>query len=532
MTGTRALVALALRRSRWYYLAWVLGLAVLAPATAAAYETVVGGLAGAGALDVMAANPTMRAMLGPPHDLTTPGGFTVWRVGTFVATLAGLMAVLGVVRVTRADEEEGRTELLRSGVVGRHAPLTAAVVVGLLAVGALGVLLTVGMVAVGEPVTGSLAFGAGTALTGAVFVGLAAVTAQLTASSRAARGLGLAVLGAAYLLRAVADAAADGSTVQRLRWASPVEWMALARPYADERWEVLLLPLLLTGALVAGAFALEERRDHGSGVYAVRPGRAGAAPGLRSPLALAWRLHRPGVAGWVVGLSIFAVGMGSLTGSFERMIADLPQFEVVLRRMGGGADQLVDAFYVAMLGLVSVLIAVLAVLVWQRTAVEERRGHAELVLSTAVPRSRFALSHLVLAVLVGVGTAALFGALLGTPYAVETGDAGVVARTTGASLVLVPGVLLVLGVAVLLHGWAPRLGWLVWVLVGWSLFMVWVGTTLGLPGWLTALTPWEPLPSLPVEEMSWLRVSATTLVSVALMGAGLVGYRRRDVGVG
>lgn len=532
MTGTWTLVALALRRSRWYYLAWLLGLAVLAPATAAAYETVVGGLAGQGALDLMAANPTMRAMLGPPYDLTTPGGFTVWRVGTFVATMTGLMAVLGVVRVTRADEEEGRTELLRSGVVGRHAPLTAAVLVGLLAATVLGGLVVLGMVLVGEPVVGAVAFGAGTALTGAVFVGVGAVTAQLTASSRAARGLGLAVLGTAYLLRAVADAAADGSVAQRLRWASPVEWMALARPFADERWWVLLLPLALTGLLVAGAFALEGRRDHGSGVYASRPGPAGAAAGLRSPLALAWRLHRPGVTGWLVGLSVFALGMGSLTGSFERMMADLPQLEAVLRRMGGGADQLVDAFYVAMLALVSVLIAVLAVLVWQRLAVEERRGHAELVLSTAVPRSRLALSHLLLAVVVGVGTSALFGALLGAPYAVETGDAGVVARTTGASLVLVPGALLVLGVAVGLHGWVPRLGWLVWVVVGWSLFMVWVGTTLGLPEWLTRLTPWETLPALPVEELAWLPVVGTTLVALGLMGVGLLGYRRRDLGVG
>lgn len=233
MTGTWVLVRLALRRSRWFFLAWILGLAVLAPATAAAYETIVGGLAGAGALDVMAANPTMRAMLGPPYDLTTPGGFTVWRAGTFLATLTGLMAVLGVVRGTRADEEEGRTELLRSGVVDRSAPLTAAVVVGLAAVAVLGLLVTAGMVGVGAPVTGSLAFGAGTALTGAVFVGVGAVTAQLTASARAARGLGLAVLAAAYLLRAVADAAADGSTAQHLRWASPVEWMALSRPYAD-----------------------------------------------------------------------------------------------------------------------------------------------------------------------------------------------------------------------------------------------------------------------------------------------------------
>jgi ABC-2 type transport system permease protein len=131
-----------------------------------------------------------------------------------------------------------------------------------------------------------------------------------------------------------------------------------------------------------------------------------------------------------------------------------------------------------------------------------------------------------------VAAAALFGALLGLPYALETGSGDVVARTTWASLVLTPGALLVLGLAVALHGWAPRLGWLVWVVVGWSLFMVWVGAVLGLPEWLTRLSPWEPLPALPVEEMAWTPVAMVLLVALGLSRAGLVGYRRRDLGVG
>ena len=40
--------------------------------------------------------------------------------------LAGLMSILIVVRHTRAEEETGRAELVGAGVVGRHAPLAAA----------------------------------------------------------------------------------------------------------------------------------------------------------------------------------------------------------------------------------------------------------------------------------------------------------------------------------------------------------------------------------------------------------------------
>jgi ABC-2 type transport system permease protein len=529
VTGLATLVRLALRRTRWFYLAWVLAAAVTVPATAAAYETLVGDLAGGGALDLMAANPTMRAMLGPPTDLTTPGGFTVWRVGTFVAAAAGAMAVLGVVRVTRADEEEGRVELVRSAVVGRHAPLTAGVVVGLLACLALGTLVAVSMVAVGEPAVGSLAFGLGTGLVSAVFVGVGAVCAQLTSSARGARGLGIALLLAAYLVRGLADAAREGTLTRDLAWASPLQWMALARPYAGERWWVLLVPAAVTVLLVGAAFVLEAHRDHGQGLWAVRPGRPRARASLLSAGGLAWRLQRGTVVGWLAGLGVFALGMGSLSGTFDQMLQDIPQLAFALRRLGQGAETLVDAFFVAMLAIVAVLAAVVGVQLWQRLAVEEHRGHAELLLATAVTRTRLALSHLVLAA--GASTAALgfFGAVLALPEAIDRGSAAPVLDTAGAALALAPGGLLVVGIAVLVHGWAPRLGWVTWAVVGWSLFMVWVGSVLGLPDWLVRLTPWHPLPTLPVEEMAWAPVLAVSGAALVLMLLGVWGYRRRDL---
>ncbi|WP_143554129.1 hypothetical protein [Serinicoccus sp. CUA-874] len=56
-----------------------------------------------------------------------------------------------------------------------------------------------------------------------------------------------------------------------------------------------------------------------------------------------------------------------------------------------------------------------------------------------------------------------------------------------------------------------------------------MGTALGLPEWLTRLTPWAALPQLPVEEMDWAAVLGTLAAAVALMALGAVGYRRRDI---
>lgn len=529
LAGLAPMTRLVVRRNRWFVLAWVLPLAAVVPLTASVYETVVDPRNADAFVAAMTHNPTMRALLGPPVDLTTAGGFTVWRTGTFVAALAAMMAVLAVVRSTRAEEEDGRTELLRSGVLGRHVPLVAPVVVVLGACALLGLLVTVGMVAVGEAVVGSVAFGLGTALVGAVFVGVAAVAAQITGSARTARSIGLWLLAAAYTLRAVADGSAEGSAARPLAWASPVQWMALTRPYADERWWVLLLPVVTTALLLVGALVLQERRDHGAGLWAARPGRPRASALLGGPLGLSWRLHRGSILGWTIGMVLVAVAMGSLSTSFDTMLQEVPALQAVLVRMGGGATVLIEAFFVAMLGILAVLMGVLGVLIFHRLRAEEESGHTELVLSTATSRHQLLGSHLLPALLVPAALLVLTGVVMSLRLAAAQDDWSWPGRVAGAALALTPGGLVVLGLAVLLHGWAPRLSFLVWVVVGWSLLMVWVGAILELPAWLTGLTPWAPLPQLPTEAMDWTPVLSLTGLAVLLGVLGVIGHRRRDV---
>ncbi|MEY6569841.1 ABC transporter permease, partial [Streptomyces sp. PGLac3x] len=60
---------------------------------------------------------------------------------------------------------------------------------------------------VGEGLRGALAHGLALGATGLLFAAAAATAAQLTESARLARGLGAALLGAAFVLRAAGDAA-------------------------------------------------------------------------------------------------------------------------------------------------------------------------------------------------------------------------------------------------------------------------------------------------------------------------------------
>lgn len=529
LTGTRLLVRRALRADRWFWLVWVLVLWSFLPATASAYRAIISDDAAGREVAVgLASNPTMRAILGPPYDLLQVGGFVMWRVGGFVATCAAIMAALGVLRATRAEEEAGRTELLRSGAIGRHASLAAALLTATGACLLLGLLIAGSMTGLGTPLTGSLAMGLAIAATGMVFAGVGAVAAQLTSSARTARGLAMGAVGAAYLLRALADGSAEGSGLRRLGWLSPVEWAPYVRPYAGERWWVLIVPLVVSAGLVALAITLESRRDFGAGLRAAKPGPAGAPARLRSAGALAWRLDRGSVLWSLLGFGIFSLVIGTLSNVFDQVAED-PTLAERFRRMGGGAKLLSDAFYVAMLGILIVLIALVGLSLLDRLRREEDSGRAELVLSTATSRKALLRAYAVPALLVPVALVVVSAVLLAVPQAVRDRDPGALARLAGAGLVQAPGVLLIVALAVAVHGLAPRLRWLPWAVTAWSVVVNWIGGVLGFPQRLLDATPFGYLPRLPADTMSWTPVVVECLVAAVLLAAGWWGYARRDI---
>ncbi|MEE3919256.1 hypothetical protein V2I01_15565 [Micromonospora sp. BRA006-A] len=226
LTGTRHLVRLILRRDRLLLPLWVLVLAVL-PITYAAsfFELFPTAAERAAYLEGTARNPSIVALLGPAYG-DSVGALTAQRSG-FLLLIVALASLLTVIRHTRTEEEAGRRELLGGSVLGRHAGLTAALLVTYGADLVLGLLTAAGLVSTGLPVGGSVAYGLVTVLTGAVFATLGGLAAQLTETAGGARGVGLAGLGAAFGLRLAGDTAGNDWP----SWLSPLGWAARVRPY-------------------------------------------------------------------------------------------------------------------------------------------------------------------------------------------------------------------------------------------------------------------------------------------------------------
>jgi ABC-2 type transport system permease protein len=239
LSGVGALMRMALRRDRVRLPLWVALIAVMVLTVAVALDDLYPTVAQRTVIAAtVTANPALQAVLGPVFDPTSVGGLVAWRMSFASLVLVPLMAVFTVVRHTRAEEEAGRLELLGSTVVGRRAPLLAALAVACGASLVVGLAVTISLVLLGEAVTGSVVLGASYALSGWAFAGVAAVAAQLTESSRGATGIAVGVLGASFLIRGVGDASAD-TALTGLSWASPLGWVLQVQAYAADRWWVL-----------------------------------------------------------------------------------------------------------------------------------------------------------------------------------------------------------------------------------------------------------------------------------------------------
>ncbi|MFC6023221.1 ABC transporter permease [Plantactinospora solaniradicis] len=535
-TGTARLARLALRRDRVQLPLWIVGTTVLLSGTyAAAQEQFPTEADRLTVLRTAVETPAILMLRNVPTG-TSNGEMIAFQIFPFLVVMAGFMSTLAVVRHTRQNEETGRTEMVGSMVVGRHASLTAAMIVAAGANLVLAGLLALTLIGNGEPVAGSLTVGLAVGVGGLAFAAVAAVAAQVSQTARAANGIGAAAIGAAYLVRGLGDALGEiqpnGYTMTTAwpTWLSPIGWTTLTQPFAGNRWWVLVLPLALAAAGIWLAFALTNRRDIGMGMIAARPGPATAAPGLLSPLGLAWRLQRGTLLGWAVAVGLFGVTIGSLSSAVEGAFDGNEGATRTIRELGGEGS-LVDSFYSAMLALIGAMVAGYVVQALLRVRAEEVGGRAEPTLATGVDRLRWLGSHLVVTVSGAVLLLGLAGISAGLVAGIAMGDTGGrLADLTAAALVQLAPALIMVGFVVAVFGLLPRLT----VGIAWTAFAValifgQLGELLNLPQAVRDISPFSHVPALPAAEASLLPLALLAVVAVALGAAGMALFRRRDL---
>ena len=521
-TGTGIFLRAFLRRDRWLVFWFLLGTPTLYWSQAYSVDNLYQSQAEFDrAAAAMAGNAAFVAMAGPARALNTAGGQVAWQASAFGAIMVGLMAMFVVGRHTRAEEEAGREELLRSGEVSRTAATTAALLAGVLASGIVALGVSASLLVYGLPAEGSWALGVGVFAFGVAFAGVALLSAQLTSSSRATYGLTGAGIGVAYGLRAIGDV--SGGT---LSWLSPIGWYQAMHAYSGERWWPLLLLLALGAVASMAAYAVFDRRDLGAGVWSTRPGPDRASPRLRTGLGLAWRLQRSSVLWWSVGMLVGGIAYGSMGDDVKTMMGDSEASKAIFTTGGG---DLIDSFYAVATMMLVLIAAGFTVSSALRPHSEEEAGRVETLLATGLSRRRWYLGHAV--VTVGgsllVLLAAGFG--LGLGYAMVTGDGSAIPRLTGAAFAQLSGLFLLGALARLVYGVASRWATLAWLTVVYCFVIVMFGQLLHFPQRVIDVSPFSHLAAVPAVPMSWAPFLLVLGIAVAMSGGGLLAFRHRDV---
>ncbi len=532
LSGTGRLVRLILRRDRVRLGVWAASMVAFYAYFTVALDTVFADEAARQGRAAVMETPAGIVMGGPGYgldDYTT--GVAMANEGiTWVVLALAILAILHVVRHTRAEEESGRSELVRAAAVGRHAPALAALLTLLLINAAIAVLSALAMVGVSGgalDLVNALGMTVGSGLSAMVFAGVAVVMCQITEHGRAAIGASLAVFGVAFVLRAAGDIQQRGGGA--LSWFSPIGWAQQQRAFVDLRWWPALLSVAALGALLWLGATLATRRDFGGGLVATRAGRADARASLAGPVALAWLQQRSALLWSSLGLGLMWFASGTLMPQISTMIGDVVASNPVAQQMFGADPAALSLSFLRIMILYAALCcAAYAVVMGSRAKTEESSGRVELALSLPVSRTRWLAAQVAVS---GLGTAIL---LATSVYAFWLGalSIGWTEQTLGDYSVVVgtqlPALAVYLGVTAALFGWLPRATALAWLMVAYTFVVGMFGALLDLPHWTNWVSPFFWLPAPFVDEPDALHLLGLTAVAAMLFLAAFLGFKRRD----
>ena len=317
-----------------------------------------------------------------------------WELGGLTCLVLSVVVALRSVALTRAEEDLGRAELLRSTGAGSIASLVGQGLVLVLQCLLLGVGAGVGLLALEEADgTDAAAYGAVLASTLLTVACATLVVAQLVPDATAGRAVALGFVGLMYTGNGL-SASKDWNWAG---WASPFRLRTTVDPGGENSWGPVVIAVTSSIMVLALAGVLTSHRGLGQGLVQLPTRRP---PSLRvgGPLTLAVRLSRNQCLTWAFLVSLVA-------GVLVSLGADV----VDLARQGGisggslgsvlAGDDPGEAFLRYIGQLAGALAAAQGVSLALRYSGDERSGRLEMVVSTGNRPRRILLSSWLVAAL-------------------------------------------------------------------------------------------------------------------------------------
>ncbi|BCT75196.1 exporter of polyketide antibiotics [Sinomonas cyclohexanicum] len=527
-----------LRRDRWQLVGWIVGIAAMALFSAAAVAKTYGTLAEqTDVLKVALATPVILIFRGLARGPGL-GAFTFFEIFSFLSLLTGWMSTFMAVRHSRAEEENGRAEMISSTPAGRMLPLLATVVHGVIANLLAAIAVALSFIASNLDPAGSILTGAAAGAVGISFLGVGLLAGEFMSTSRGANAISASLVLAAYILRGFGDAAGtpgpDGMTMTAgwPSWISPIGWGQQTFAYTGDRWWPLVLPLALGAVCIAATALIMDRRDVGAALLAERTGRADARPALNGSFALAARLQMGSIIGWCIGGLATGLLTGGLGSAVDAVTSANPDTTAALRKMiqaqGSSTTQLLVSVFFLLAGVLAAACALQAVI---RARQEEAAGTGPWLVSQPLGRMRWFADYLALGTLTIVAVLLLtaLGAWLSL---VASGDtSGAVGDVWMTAIDQIPAALIFLAVPALVFVvWPPATIPAGWTILGLAVLLGVFGGLIGVDKSIQDISPFSHTPVPGSGGTDWTGGFWMLGISVVAAALSLALMRRREVG--
>ncbi|WP_026928983.1 ABC transporter permease [Glycomyces tenuis] len=528
LAGTGKLLRFQARRTRVYLTGWFAGMIGGTLAIAAAFPDMYATPDERAQFATTVDTPAMRSMTGPAEyiDAYAQSGAAMFahQMILWSTLVVAVMYILLITRLTRADEETSRLEVIRSQPVGRRADLAAAMLLASISAVALGLLIGLSTLVMEDAdFTGAMLYGLLHTAVAVTFAAITAVTAQIAGYSSTSNALAFGALAFGVLMSMVGNAQENAAV-----WLSPFGWAQETLAFTPEQnWVPIVVAAVVSAVLIWLAFALVARRDFGQGLMAARPGPATARAGLRSIGSLSFRLSRGLLWAGIITMVLLGAAYGSIVGGADDMFETLSETQRQIFEQEGAS---ITEGFVVTISLISAFTAtIFGLLVIGRARKEETGGRGELLAAAPVPRSGWPGSYLPIALVTAtvasvVGTVSL--ALTGVG---SMGEWSYFDEMLIGGLVHLPAIWIMVALAFACLGWLPRAGWLRWLPWAYVFIAGYFGPILEFPDAMLSVSPYEHVPSYPVEDLDWLPLVVLTVIAAAITAIGYMGVRRRNL---
>lgn len=520
-----------LKQNRIKHFIWIVILVGLFASAATKFNVLFGTQADINAIVETLKTPAMVSLFGEfsaTKPYTTANVFASEML-VFLGMFMVFMNISLAISNTRAEEDSGLLEMVRSRAVGRLAPTYATILEILLINGLMGGLYVASLISAnlnGATIQGDILMGVSIASIGILFGFIALLMAQLANNARSASFMSYGLYGFFYVVRMMTDVANPDWT-----WLSPVGWIQKTAIYTHNYWLPVILTLGLGLICLVFAIKIVETRDIGSGILSIRNGKAQAGNILSSPLGLVLTLERNSIIGWIFGGLVLGAAYGSVFNTIGDIIGSNPTYRKILgvTQINAANRELILNF-LNMLGMFFIAIAAISGLVIIfRLKSDEKKGYLEILHSKSISKTRLALSYF------GVGTvvsSVVFTGTLASAFFVGNSTLDHPIATTyfwEALLGFVPATLFFVGIGAFLTGAFPKLTNLLWLYLAASILVKMFGPLLNLSDKIANISPMGWVGKVPTEQVDTTLAVILSVLFLFLTILGLIGYNKRDL---